>query len=127
MAHLRLGHLNSSILKAATDITRIKLDTHTPFDCQACNIGLLLPPAHVAHLHLVATHPLAEPSFFCMMRTVCRRAERSSVQLVADELIDAEVQRYLNRLSDFLFVAGRMAASREGRQEIVWRKSQPKA
>jgi cob(I)alamin adenosyltransferase len=59
-----------------------------------------------------------------LARTVCRRAERSVVPLVQDELVDEEVLRYLNRLSDFLFAAGRMAAKKEGSQEILWRKGQ---
>lgn len=45
------------------------------------------------------------------------------VPLVAAGTVDAEVQRYLNRLSDFLFVAGRVAAAKEGRSETIWRKA----
>ena len=37
--------------------------------------------------------------------------------------MDAEVGRYLNRLSDFLFAAGRAAALIEGREELLWRKA----
>ena len=39
-------------------------------------------------------------------------------------LVDAEVGRYLNRLSDLLFAAARTAVMREGRTEIIWRKSE---
>ena len=56
-------------------------------------------------------------------RTVCRRAERSVVPLVAAEQVDLEVGRYLNRLSDFLFAAARTAAHREGKEELLWRKA----
>lgn len=54
---------------------------------------------------------------------MCRRAERSVVPLIEIGQVDREVGRYLNRLSDFLFVAGRTACIREGRNEIIWRKS----
>ncbi len=58
-----------------------------------------------------------------LARTVCRRAERAVVPLIQDEHVDKEVGRYLNRLSDFLFVASRYAAMKEGRTETIWRKS----
>ena len=42
-------------------------------------------------------------------RTVCRRAERAVVTLMRGEAVNAQVLIYLNRLSDFLFVLGRVA------------------
>ncbi|AQQ54309.1 cob(I)yrinic acid a,c-diamide adenosyltransferase [Planococcus lenghuensis] len=48
-------------------------------------------------------------------RTVTRRAERQTVTLMkADENVPAVVQRYLNRLSDYLFAAARVINSRAG-------------
>ncbi|KAF0852891.1 mitochondrial cobalamin adenosyltransferase [Andalucia godoyi] len=55
-------------------------------------------------------------------RTVCRRAERSVVQLVREDQIPAVVQIYLNRLSDYLFVVARIAAKEHGRPEHVYKK-----
>ena len=58
-----------------------------------------------------------------MARVVCRRAERAVFPLVMLGQIDQEVGRYLNRLSDLLFAAARVAASREGHAEIPWKKA----
>jgi cob(I)alamin adenosyltransferase len=61
--------------------------------------------ALAAHLHLC--------------RTVCRRAERAATALAADEPVNPEAVRYLNRLSDWLFVAGRIAND-DGRADVLW-------
>lgn len=60
-----------------------------------------------AHLHLA--------------RTVCRRAERHVVELAArkDERVSAPAIRYLNRLSDLLFVAARYVNGR-GARDVLW-------
>lgn len=55
-------------------------------------------------------------------RAVCRRAERAVAQLVAHEQAPPVAQRYLNRLSDFLFVASRFAAQQAGIPEQVYQK-----
>lgn len=53
-------------------------------------------------------------------RTVCRRCERVVLRLAREEEVPAEVLRYLNRLSDFLFVLGRHLAERFGEDEPLW-------
>lgn len=53
-------------------------------------------------------------------RTVCRRAERVAVRLGREEEIGAEVLRYLNRLSDFLFVAARFENRLRGVADVLW-------
>jgi cob(I)alamin adenosyltransferase len=54
-------------------------------------------------------------------RTVCRRAERLIVELAgtAGEEVGGPVLRYMNRLSDLLFVASRWAND-EGRKDVLW-------
>ena len=54
-------------------------------------------------------------------RTVCRRAERDLVELAAlpDEPVSAAALKYLNRLSDFLFVASRYVNDR-GKSDVLW-------
>jgi cob(I)alamin adenosyltransferase len=53
-------------------------------------------------------------------RTVCRRAERICVALAREENIPAEAVRYLNRLSDALFVWSRWASHVTGAAETLW-------
>jgi cob(I)alamin adenosyltransferase len=57
-------------------------------------------------------------------RTVCRRAERAVIRLGRTAPLPDEAVRYLNRLSDLLFVAARWAAARSGRAEPIWRPEQ---
>ncbi|HEX2840555.1 cob(I)yrinic acid a,c-diamide adenosyltransferase [Hyphomicrobium sp.] len=54
-------------------------------------------------------------------RTVCRRAERDMVALAAqdNEPVSAAALKYINRLSDFLFVAGRYVNDR-GKSDVLW-------
>lgn len=54
-------------------------------------------------------------------RTVCRRAERLAVELAATEPINESAIIFLNRLSDYLFVAARLANYLEGVKDIEWR------
>ncbi|MDR5652550.1 cob(I)yrinic acid a,c-diamide adenosyltransferase [Ruixingdingia sedimenti] len=61
--------------------------------------------ALAAHLHLC--------------RTVCRRAERLAVDLAAAEPVNPEAVKYLNRLSDWFFVAGRIA-NNDGADDVLW-------
>jgi cob(I)alamin adenosyltransferase len=58
-----------------------------------------------------------------LCRTVCRRAERSVVALSHGEPVNPDLGRYLNRLSDLLFVLARYVNHEEGVQETEWRKS----
>ncbi|TVQ64578.1 MAG: cob(I)yrinic acid a,c-diamide adenosyltransferase [Balneolaceae bacterium] len=55
-----------------------------------------------------------------LARTVCRRAERYSVQLMREEGISEDSLIYLNRLSDFLFVLARFENLQSGSAEIKW-------
>ena len=53
-------------------------------------------------------------------RCVCRRAERLVVSLKANEPVPDIVVKYLNRLSDFLFILGRKISKDVGAEEVVW-------
>lgn len=55
-------------------------------------------------------------------RAVCRRAERSLLRLSAIETLNSAALKYLNRLSDLLFVIARVLARRNGGLEVTWKK-----
>lgn len=55
-------------------------------------------------------------------RSVCRRAERSVIELYREEHIRSEIKVFLNRLSDWMFVSARTANVRAGVHDIAWSK-----
>ncbi|WP_300443595.1 cob(I)yrinic acid a,c-diamide adenosyltransferase [Zoogloea sp.] len=55
-------------------------------------------------------------------RTVCRRAERMIVALSQEESVNDAPRQYLNRLSDLLFVLGRVLNRAGGRGDVLWQK-----
>jgi cob(I)alamin adenosyltransferase len=55
-----------------------------------------------------------------LARTLCRRAERAVITLARDEAVRPQPQRYLNRLSDLLFVIARVLARASGHGEVLW-------
>ncbi len=61
--------------------------------------------ALAAHMHLC--------------RTICRRAERLTVELAGVEDVNPAAVKYLNRLSDWFFVAGRIA-NNDGADDVLW-------
>ncbi len=71
--------------------------------------NFILPGGHptVSHCHVA--------------RCVCRRAERLVVALNMEEPVSPEVLKYLNRLSDYLFVLARKLGQNLGASEVVWK------
>jgi len=58
-----------------------------------------------------------------LARTICRRAERAVVRMIQQgEASDPVVVKYLNRLSDLLFVLSRLENCREGVPDVIWEK-----
>lgn len=95
----RVGAAEVALLEGAIDSLEASLEPLRQF---------ILPggtPA-AAHLHLA--------------RTICRRAERWAVSLAHAEAVSPHVLTYLNRLSDFLFVAARAANARAGTGDVPW-------
>ncbi|SVC60150.1 uncharacterized protein METZ01_LOCUS313004, partial [marine metagenome] len=57
-----------------------------------------------------------------LARTIVRRAERKVSTLIQEEGVRQEPLRYLNRLSDLLFVIARILARNESGQEVLWNR-----
>jgi cob(I)alamin adenosyltransferase len=63
-------------------------------------------------------------AFFHQARTVCRRAERRIATLAETEAdLDLATFRYINRLSDWLYVAGRWAGNVHNEPEYLWERT----
>jgi cob(I)alamin adenosyltransferase len=62
-----------------------------------------------------------------LSRTVCRRAERAIVRLAAEEKVSDAARRYVNRLSDLLFILGRVLNRAGGRGDVLWQKGKTAA
>ncbi len=66
-----------------------------------------------------------------LARTICRRAERrvwTLIQETQDEkLVNLEGAKYLNRLSDLLFVMARVLARKENGSEVIWKRGKLKS
>ena len=94
---------------AASQVERLERDIDSLNEKLAPLTSFVLPggTAGAAYLHLA--------------RTICRRAERMVVELAArpDEPVGDAAIQYLNRLSDFLFVASRVA-NNNGAGDVLW-------
>ena len=79
-----------------------------------------LPP----HKEFILPGGSRSASLAHLARTVCRRAERSLVKLSNSEKISAVSRKYINRLSDLLFVVGRVLNRERG--DILWQQGKNK-
>lgn len=61
-----------------------------------------------------------------LARTVCRRAERRTLTLYRESPVNSEVLRYLNRLSDLLFVLARVIVRQDSGSEVLWKHERRK-
>lgn len=91
---------NTAALEAAIDKIEETLPRHNQF---------ILPAGH------------ADAARANIARTVARRAERRILTLAATEPVDAEIIRYINRLSDFLFVLSRAINLVSSHPELYWK------
>ena len=66
-------------------------------------------------------------AFLHVARTICRRAERLCVTLSKEESVSPELVKFLNRLSDALFVFARWVAKKQGEAEFLWERESAKS
>jgi len=85
-------------------------------EAEAADMNADLPPLR----SFVLPGGTAASAWAHLARTIARRAERETVALAAVAAINPEVLRYLNRLSDHLFVLGRWLNGR-GAEDVTWR------
>lgn len=111
-----------SILATEPGNTKVKIPTLHENDIQFLELQIdametELPPMHSFVL------PGGNPSVsYChVARTVCRRAERLTIALSEQESVTAEVIKYMNRLSDYLFVLSRKMAIELNAEETPWK------
>jgi len=143
-AYGTVDELNSAVgLVLAADLpARVRscltLAQHELFDLggELCMPGtMLIPDAYVERLEQELDEfngdlpPLkdfilpggSESAARChLARTVARRAERRVISLAHNETVNEATIRYLNRLSDLLFVIARVLARSDGGSEVLW-------
>ncbi len=96
-------------------------------DLLESDITLLEKEMDVMNTHLPELRAFILPgghpavSFCHVARTVCRRAERQVIRLSQSESVDEMIIKYLNRLSDYLFVLARRMAYELGIEEVKWK------
>jgi cob(I)alamin adenosyltransferase len=91
------------------DVTRLENEIDTIDDQLPPMKNFVLPGGHtaVSNCHIA--------------RCVCRRTERSVLKLAENEKVQEINYRYLNRLSDYLFMLARKLSLELGAQEIAWK------
>ncbi len=137
MARLHSGAMDAALARISNDLFDLGADLCTPDmenDATAAypRLRMIAPQverleheidamnARLTPLHsfvLPGGAPLAAHLHLC--RTVCRRAERLVVELAAVEPVNPEAVKYLNRLSDWFFVASRIA-NEDGAKDVLW-------
>jgi cob(I)alamin adenosyltransferase len=106
---------------ASLDVTKQQVVSKASVDRLECEIDAMneqLSP--LANFVLPGGHVLNSLAHVC--RTICRRTERRVITLSHLEEVRPEVRIYLNRLSDWLFVAGRIVSKCLGGEEVLWRQ-----
>lgn len=129
--------IDAALLRIQNDLFDVGADLATPDDGKDLGYEpLRVTPAQVARLEAdidavnANLHPLrsfvlpggtAASAALHLARTVARRAERMMVELQANpaETVNRETIRYMNRVSDYLFVAAR-AVNDNGAADVLW-------
>ncbi|WP_026450717.1 cob(I)yrinic acid a,c-diamide adenosyltransferase [Aequorivita capsosiphonis] len=102
--------------KERLNIPRIEEEDITLLETEMDRMNDALPPM----THFILPGGNTTVSYCHIARTVCRRAERRATLLNENEPIDEKVLKYLNRLSDYLFVLARKLSKDTNAEETQW-------
>ncbi len=97
-------------------VTRISSEQVTALEAEIDRLESELPPLR----QFILPGGARSAAYLHHARAVCRRAERRCVALADAKEINPEALRYLNRLSDLLFVMARAANARAGMEDVPW-------
>ena len=102
--------------KERLNIPKIKESDISKLETEMDEMNEALPP--MTHFVLPGGHTTV--SYCHIARCVCRRAERLVTLLNSEEPVDEAVLKYLNRLSDYLFVLARKLSNDLQAEEVKW-------
>jgi cob(I)alamin adenosyltransferase len=134
MARLHAGAMDAALARISNDLFDLGADLCTPEQDNPPYPPLRVIEGQVLRLEaeidemntrltplrsfiLPGGSPLAAHLHIC--RTTARRAERLVVELATMEQVNTDAVKYLNRLSDWFFVAGRIA-NNDGADDVLW-------
>ncbi|OWU84492.1 cob(I)yrinic acid a c-diamide adenosyltransferase [Oceanicola sp. 22II-s10i] len=126
----RLAAIQNDLFDLGADLCRPAMEKdgeapYTPLRMVASQVDRLEAEIDAMNANLAPLRSFVLPggsavaTYLHLCRTVSRRAERLAVALMADEGCNPEAVRYLNRLSDWFFVASR-AANDGGAGDVLW-------
>lgn len=137
MARLHSGEMDAALARISNDLFDLGADLctpdmhkdadlpYTPLRMIAPQVARLEAEIDVQNAKLTPLRSFILPggsalaAHLHICRTVCRRAERLVVELATMEEVNADAVKYLNRLSDWFFVMGRIAND-DGRADVLW-------
>jgi cob(I)alamin adenosyltransferase len=131
IAAVGTGNLTNRLLRIQNDLFDLGADVATPGEIDGA-LRIVAPQVERLEREIDEMNASLEPltsfilpsgpagvSALHLARAVVRRAERAAVALNEAEPLNPQLLAYLNRLSDFLFVAARHVAAREG-GDVLW-------
>jgi cob(I)alamin adenosyltransferase len=111
------SHLAADPVKSKMKLPEIKEEDVVTLEKEIDLMNELLP--EMRSFVLPGGHTIV--SFIHIARCVCRRAERATIELAQSSKVDEIIIKYLNRLSDYLFVLSRKLTSDLKAEEIPWK------
>lgn len=125
-----LSRIQNDLFDLGADLCRPDMErdaeaAYTPLRIVASQVSRLESEIDGMNAHLEPLRSFILPggtplsAFLHQCRTVARRAERLTVELATMESVNPDAVKYLNRLSDWFFVAARVAND-QGKADVLW-------